>query len=147
MENLWHELIHTRQKPWLDITGKNSADDLYKKRVMETSTQWYARRTYHYLLRQLGGMPDLQQKIISDGYGYEDYIRRFDMVISCFNIEEKALLSEMKKMMKTELPRNYKDTLKDIFQRLSGVERYMIDKVIEQLDKSYFKSILASLGF
>jgi len=85
IESLWHELTHNRQTP-------TSAGDKVSvsRRIMETVTQWVARRTYPLFLERLGGKAVHQKKILKEGYGYRLLVRNFESLRESLGIKDDA---------------------------------------------------------
>ncbi|MBQ6668893.1 MAG: minor capsid protein, partial [Deltaproteobacteria bacterium] len=89
VEALWHELTHNRQKP--TFPGEEQTCSL---RMMETVTQWVARRTYPELLAALGGKPVYQAEIMEKGYGYSRWIRNFDSLLEKLGVKDNQTALE-----------------------------------------------------
>lgn len=83
VESLWHEIVHNRQTP-TDAGGENTVS----RRMMETITQWVARRTYPRFMEALGGRAAHHTKVLKDGYGYGHYIRNFDRLLEVLGVED-----------------------------------------------------------
>lgn len=56
--------------------------------MMETVTQWVARRSYPRFLEALGGKAAHQAKVLRQGYGYSGYIRNFDKLLQALGIDD-----------------------------------------------------------
>ena len=83
VESLWHEIVHNRQT----LTSAGGSNTL-ARRMMETVTQWVARRSYPRFLEALGGKAAHQAKVLRQGYGYSGYIRNFDKLLQALGIDD-----------------------------------------------------------
>ena len=124
LEALWHELTHNRQK--ISVLGGNTLD----RRVLETVTQWTARRTYPELLQALGGRAAHQASIKSDGLGFPRRVRRFDRLLEALKIDESAALREMRRLIDMEDCDLYGDPLAGWLAKKSRKPKTAIQKAI-----------------
>lgn len=56
--------------------------------MMETVTQWVARRTYPRFMDALGGKAAHQARVLKEGYGYGVYIRNFDKLLETLGVAD-----------------------------------------------------------
>jgi len=93
LEALWHEILHNKAKPygWLWPGSYESA-------VMECLNQFTARHTYPGFVKELGGKAAHQAKIVSDGYGYGQYLKNFRRLLSELGIKEKDVIGDISKI-------------------------------------------------
>lgn len=90
LEALWHEIVHNKQ----------IFADKYEEAIVETITQWYARRTYPRLLNKLGEFaPEHQDRIIKEGYGYSNMVSKLDHLLTNINIKDKDVLLDIEEMI------------------------------------------------
>ena len=117
LESLWHEITHNRQS-----TKKYYHDELHPKRVLlETVTQWTARRTYQDMLEALGGFkPANQKRIIESGYGYWSWVKNLDELLAKTGIEDSDILKEVRSMVDAVDANEYRDPLAKIIQEAAG---------------------------
>jgi len=104
VESLWHEVLHNRQK-FVRIGAGRITDA--ERPMMETVNQWYARRSYQELLAQMGATPVNQAKILTDGYGYGSYLKRFGQVLEAFEVEDTAIFKSIEAIHSTINPKEY----------------------------------------
>ncbi|SDO03749.1 phage putative head morphogenesis protein, SPP1 gp7 family [Desulfonauticus submarinus] len=105
LEALWHEIVHNKQI----FAGR------YEKSVVETVTQWYARRTYPNLLKKLGNFtPEHQERIIKEGYGYSNMVSRLDELLTNINIKDKDVLLDIEEMIHSTSIDLYPEKLAEI---------------------------------
>lgn len=83
VESLWHEIVHNRQTP-TSAGGERTVS----RRMMETVTQWVARRTYPRFMDALGGKAAHQARVLKEGYGYGVYIRNFDKLLETLGVAD-----------------------------------------------------------
>jgi SPP1 gp7 family putative phage head morphogenesis protein len=128
IEALWHEITHNRQK-WGDCGDKYTT----KRGVMETVTQWTARRTYPAFLRSLGGSPLHLESIKAGGLGYGLHIKKFDSLLAALGIDESVLLPEMQRIMDTVKNDVYLDDVANFLSQQSGKKRAAVKQAIAKV--------------
>lgn len=146
IESLWHETVHNRQRP--TSAGANPSRT---RTIMETVTQWVARRTYTGFLTKLGGNATHQPQIISGGYGYSGWIRRFDRFLGALGVkDEAALLAHLETVIKNNDRKKYqKDVTDYLFRNQAGkADKKAINEILKNLDKpdAVFESLLKTHG-
>jgi SPP1 gp7 family putative phage head morphogenesis protein len=126
IESLWHEIIHNRQIP--RHVGKTFT---LKKQVMETVTQWTARRTYPDFLRSLGGNAAHLESIKQDGLGYAPIIKNFNKLIGVLKIDEAVLLQEMTRLIDTVPMDEYVVELTKFISKQSGHKKSAVVQALK----------------
>lgn len=118
LESLWHETVHNRQTP----TNAGGRDTI-SRRMMETITQWTARRTYPQFLEGLGGKAAHQAAIKARGYGYGSYIRNFDRLREALGIaDDGEMLAYFEEVIRTEDRKKYQSAITDYFVKKATVK-------------------------
>ncbi|SMC28538.1 phage putative head morphogenesis protein, SPP1 gp7 family, partial [Desulfacinum hydrothermale DSM 13146] len=88
LESFWHECLHNMQQEALDRAAFYAKRFPDSRVLMESVTQWTARRTYHQMLDALGGYrAQAQQEIIQRGYAYKHWVRNLDALIERAGID------------------------------------------------------------
>ncbi len=129
VEGLWHELIHNRQVFRLMTRGSVS------QRIMESVTQWTARRSYTDLLEALGGKAAHQASIINEGLGYGTWIRNLNALIGAIGADEKKVLKGMFAIIDT-VPRDaYLRPLVALLAKESGADAKMLELAVLKTDE------------
>lgn len=141
LESLWHEITHNRQV-YVRLGSNNQS-----RRIMETVTQWTARRTYPELLKSLGVKATHQESIKRDGLGYDLWIRNFDRLVGALKLDEDKLLEGMQKINDSTSWDKYKTAVCSLLHEQSGVKKGVLQKVLGETDKSesYFENLLRTL--
>lgn len=81
-EALWHEILHAKTKSTHNKLSR------YQIQKMETVNQFVARHTYPDFIKSFGGKSIHQNDILSDGYGYNSWIKDFRAKLKELGIEE-----------------------------------------------------------
>lgn len=137
LESLWHEITHNRQKHGRLARGGTA------NTIMEVSTQWTARRTYHQLIESLGGKASHQTDILKNGLGYGSYVRRFDALLHALGIKDEQLLPHMLAMIERLETPDYGLHLATILAELSGAKKSAVKRALSHLNKhTNFEEIL-----
>lgn len=126
IESLWHEIVHNKQI--------RSLCDVYEKRFMELTTQWYSRRSYQKLLKKLGDFsPMHQEEIKAKGYGYKGYVEAFDRLVKEWNISEEALIQKIERII-NEVPQSkYLDELSKAISEMTGMDFWKVFNTLSLL--------------
>ncbi|MFA6721233.1 MAG: phage minor head protein [Candidatus Cloacimonadaceae bacterium] len=142
LESLWHEINHNRQ-----IISRNYPNDHYKTVCMETVTQWLSRRTYQRMMQQLGGFaPEHQAAIISDGYGYGQYVKRFELMLRKLGVAAHDVLDEIEQIYVNVDRNNYAESIARILATESNKSKAKIRRAMESFNvESRFNAFLANL--
>lgn len=141
LESLWHEITHNRQKH--GRLARNGTAEA----IMEVSTQWTARRTYHHLLESLGGKASHQPDILKNGLGYGSYVRRFDALLQALGIKDEQLLPHMLAMIEGLETPDYGLHLAATLADLSGARKSAVKRALSHLNKhTNFEEILKDCG-
>ena len=118
VESLWHEIVHNRQAP-TNAGGQNTVS----RRMMETVTQWVARRTYPRFMESIGGKAAHQAKVLKEGYGYKTYIRNFDRLLSVLGVNDGPdALAFFEEICRTQARKSYQSAMVDYLWRSAKVE-------------------------
>ncbi len=104
--------------------------------LMETVTQWIARRTYHDMLAAMGGKPVHQAKIIAEGYGYKPWVLNFDALLAKLEIEDANILSDVRKMVETQDRLYYTEALSELLGEMAGKEPAKIRQVLQEIGQT-----------
>ena len=92
LESPWHEIRYNMQK----TTTKNYDFRSPENVMMETMTQWTARRTYQEMMSALGDFaPIHQNEIIRNGYGYQSSVTNFDSLLSKLGVRDEDIFDEI----------------------------------------------------
>lgn len=128
VESLWHEITHNRQK------GNAGGERTVKRRLMETVTQWTARRTYPELLEALGGKAAHQADILKNGLGYGQWIKNFDRLLETLGVSDDVLLPALKRLMAEQDKGDYGEFLASFLTAQSGRKKSAIKKALSKTD-------------
>lgn len=129
IESLWHEITHNRQQR--TYTGKGAVN-----RIMETVTQWTARRTYPDLLVSLGGKAAHLESIKKEGLGYGGYIRNFDKLMRALGADEGKVLVGMQNIINTRRMDEYTDPLSALLRDASDKDLGAIKRALQKINLS-----------
>lgn len=119
LESFYHEINHTKAKKWASLKPHGAGD--YKRTAMETINQFVSRHQYVDFIRRLGGTATNQNEVLSNGHGYERWVRN----LRCF-IREKRL--------------SEKRSLQYFRKRLFNGEYEKLDVVLYKFIKKYSKT-------
>jgi SPP1 gp7 family putative phage head morphogenesis protein len=112
LESFWHECLHNLQVEARDRTAFYAKRYPDSRVLMETVTQWTARRTYHQMLDALGGYrPSLQDDIIRRGYAYRHWVRNLESLRVRVGIGESQLKAACAEVMGSVPRDQYEDAL------------------------------------
>jgi len=128
VESLWHEITHNRQTP-TNAGGQATVS----RRMMETVTQWVARRTYPRFMEKLGGKAVHQEKILKDGYGYHLWIRNFDRLRESLGVkDDENALNYFEEVCRTTDRKEYQKAVADYLEKnaTKKVKRSSINKAL-----------------
>lgn len=134
IESLWHETVHNRQTP-----TSAGAERSVTRTIMETVTQWVARRTYAGFLAKLGGKAAFEQQVIKNGYGYSARIRHFDRLLDAMGVaDEAALLAHLENIIKNNDRKKYQKDLADyLFNNQAGkAKKKDINTMLQNLNEN-----------
>lgn len=132
IESLWHETVHNRQIPTY-AGGERTVT----RRMMETVTQWVARRTYPRFVESLGGTAAHQKAIIKGGYGYGSWIRNFDKLREALGIaDDEKMLAYFEEVIKTADRKKYQGAIVDYFVKNAKVKvtRSQVNEFLRHTD-------------
>lgn len=133
VESLWHETVHNRQTP-TDAGGKETVS----RRMMETVTQWVARRTYPKFMDALGGKAAHQGKVLKDGYGYKGYIRNFDRLLDVLGVKDgPEALAYFEEVCRTQDRKSY----------ITAITGYLSQNTKINTKKSVLRDILGKTNY
>lgn len=114
LECFWHECVHNLQVAPRDIGSFYSSNYPSSRVIMETLTQWTARRTYHQMLDALGGFrPSHQAEIVQRGYGYQTWVRNLDNLIREMGIDSEIFKKISAEVLETVPKDEYADAVTD----------------------------------
>lgn len=131
IESLWHETVHNRQ-----TRTPSCGDRTLSGKLMETITQWVARRTYPDFLKAIGGKPEYQDKVLTDGYGYWNRVRNFDKLLKTLGIaDDKNALDYFKNVIKNCERKKYNGEISAFISKSIG----------EKITKSKINMLLAAI--
>ena len=105
VESLWHEIGHLRVKDYKRLTP-----DTVERICMETVNQFAARHTYDRFLKELGGTAAHKDAILTNGYGYSNWVRNFRALIKKIGVNETAVAKELEKTITASYQSVVKDT-------------------------------------
>lgn len=91
---VWHEICHNKAKEPL-VDRKNE----FKRKVMETLNEYYARRTYNIYLERLGGRALHQAELIEETNGYQELIQPFTKFMRKHNLDDDENLKEVENIL------------------------------------------------
>jgi len=126
IENLWHEILHCKANGWWDYNLANDST----KAAMETINQFIARNTYDDFLHRLGGKAAHKNKIIKNGYGYENYLNNFYEILRNYNISRNDTFTFFKDKILTS---KYEDIEKILVNYLKENEVENAEKLVKNL--------------
>lgn len=132
VESLWHEIVHNRQT-LTNAGGENTVS----RRMMETVTQWVARRTYPRFMEAIGGKAVHQAKILKDGYGYKGYIRNFDGLLDVLGVTDSPeALAYFEEICQTTDRKKYQPAIADYLVKNAGkpVKKSVINTLLGKTD-------------
>lgn len=133
VESLWHEIVHNRQTP-TNAGGQNTVS----RRMMETVTQWVARRTYSRFMEALGGKAAHQSKVLKDGYGYKGYIRNFDRLLDVLGVADSPeALAYFEEVCRTHDRKSY----------LTAITNYLSQNRKVKTNKSVIRDVLGKTNY
>ncbi len=142
LECLWHEIQHNNQRHVGAMPNKRH----YKYVLMETVNQWVSRRTYPRMLEKLGGYkPAHFEKVKTKGYGYEDWINRFDQLVKKIGLKEADILMEMETIHSEVGWFQYERYVTKMLARKSGKKEEAISQCLKKIKSSKFKDVLKNL--
>lgn len=112
LESFWHECLHNLQVEALDRAAFYAKRYPDSRVLMETVTQWTARRTYHQMLDALGGYrPSVQDEIVQRGYAYRHWVGNLDALRARLGIGESQFKAACAEVMESVPRDRYEDAL------------------------------------
>lgn len=128
LESLWHEIQHNNQKIGAYVKGA------YQCTLLETVNQWVCRRTYHRMMKQLGGYkPVHEAKVKTDGYGYAQFLRRFDALLARLGLDDMELLAHMEQIHLGKNTDDYAEFVSGLLAERSGKDKTLIENCLKTL--------------
>lgn len=132
IESLWHETVHNRQ-----TTTYAGGYETIACRMMETVTQWVARRTYPQFMESIGGKATHQKDILSKGYGYRLRVRNFDRLRDALGIaDDGEMLGYFEEVIKNSDRKKYQMAITDYFikKAKAKVTKTILNEILKHTD-------------
>lgn len=130
IKSVWHETIHNREIPDHPAKGSNAKD------LMETVTEWVARRTYPGFLKSLGGQEQHQRQLLTKAYTYSNYLHNFDKLRTALGIaDDSRMLDFFERVIRNTSRLNYRCEIVNYFQREAKftVERTELERILSTI--------------
>ena len=130
VESLWHEVCHNRARQYRIQAGAGSSE---KRVCMEALNQLVARHTYPDFLATLGGKAAHSDKVLTNGYGYGNWVRNLRQLIGRLGIDEKAIIPDMERILYDMSYDRVSSNLATALAGTSGKDRAAIVRVLRKL--------------
>ena len=111
-KSICHETLHNRQ---VQSRQKLNSQNLT---ILETVTDWTARRVYPEFLASLGGKARFTQEIIKNAPSYSDLVTNFDALRNALGIaDDAATLAHFRNVIDTVDERLYGSAVVEFFAK------------------------------
>lgn len=107
LETLWHELLHVQAIGWAKPLKYNYTKNLFA----EMFNEYYARHTYHKLIRSIGGRSRWQKEIIKKGIGYQTSVSNLDFFLTDIGLDNRKTLNNFSDILLNKPYENIRDEL------------------------------------
>jgi hypothetical protein len=132
LAGLYHEIMHAGQ-----LAAQLTETQLV---LVETVTEWTARRRYPELLRELGVEPRHLKAMKEQGIGLRQGIGRFDGLLKKLGIKEEDILDRLVEINKSEPTDSFLKHVAELLEKKArNKPAYNIADALEKLDDDDFE--------
>ncbi len=128
IETLWHEMQHGKQKKFQQLNQVDS-------NLLEATTQFIARHTYHKLLELIGHTSTHQTEIIENGYAYPEVTRNWMWLLDRLGVDRRIAVNDLDLLLTQATTVSLRDDLAQWLADQSGK------------DKESLKRLFRAIGF
>jgi hypothetical protein len=139
MECLWHEVNHSKQ-----IVAR-IVRQTPEHTLMETANSWLSRRTYWQLSEKIPGWKPIHEELIkTNGYGYKEWVSRFDRLLAVLKVTDDQILTDMMGIHTGVSQDAWMQPVAELLARQSGWNATHILQALDNLSvDSKFKASIA----
>jgi len=145
IESLWHEILHNRQTGTENLLRLDQRNPI--RVLSETLNQYVSRLSYGGFIERLGGKAVHQDWVMANGYGYQESVKKFQMVLSALALDKTINGALFDINFNRDLIK-VNELLSKALSKNTQYDKQLIANILQALvvDDSDFKRLMAGLN-